>query len=94
MPRDPEQADTSARRPGDVELVSDATGARLRLSGDWTLAHHAALEARLAALGAQGEAGLPVDVGALGALDTAGARMLHRLLGPARVAALLADDGA
>ena len=93
MPRDPEQTDTSVARPGDVELVSDAAGARLRLSGDWTLAHHAALEARLATLGAQVAADLPVDVGALGALDTAGARLLHRLLGPARVAALLADHG-
>ncbi len=94
MSSQPDPAATSARAPGDVELVSAAGGALLRVSGDWTLAHHAALAARIDTLRAQGAAQAPVDVGALAALDTAGARLLHALLGPARIAALLADESA
>ena len=82
--------------PGEVELVAAADGARLRVSGEWTLAHHAALAERVRALSARmGAAQLAqVDVGGIAALDTAGAQLLHGLLGAERVAALVADDDA
>ena len=80
--------------PGEVELVVAADGARLRVSGEWTLAHHAALAERVRALSARmGAVQLAqVDVGGIAALDTAGAQLLHGLLGGERVAALVADD--
>lgn len=82
--------------PGEVELVVAADGARLRVSGEWTLAHHAVLAERVRALSARmGAVQLAqVDVGGIAALDTAGAQLLHGLLGGERVAALVADDDA
>jgi phospholipid/cholesterol/gamma-HCH transport system permease protein len=82
--------------PGEVELVAAADGARLRVSGEWTLAHHAALAERVRALSARmgGVQLAQVDVGGIAALDTAGAQLLHGLLGAERVAALVADDDA
>ncbi len=94
MPRDSEHADSCAPRPGDAELVIADDGALLRVSGDWTLAHHAALRARGAGLHTRLDAATRLDLSQLGALDTAGAGLLHALLGAERVAALLADPGA
>ena len=90
-----------ASGPGEVALVAAEGGARLCVRGEWTLAHHAALVERVRALSAQAggaQAGAAqaatVDVDGLAALDTAGARLLHALLGPERIAALLADETA
>ncbi|HAF56368.1 MAG TPA: ABC transporter permease [Thauera sp.] len=81
-------------RAGDLEVAAAEGGALLRVRGDWTLEHHAVLSDRVARLRGQAERAPRVDVSGLSALDTAGARLLHALLGPARVAALLADEGA
>ena len=98
MPRSPEPADRSmpASGPGEIELVATEGGARLCVRGEWTLAHHATLAERVRALSAQAGAGeaAAVDVDGLAALDTAGARLLHALLGAERIAALLADETA
>jgi phospholipid/cholesterol/gamma-HCH transport system permease protein len=98
MPPDLEHADRSvpAPGPGEVELIATEGGARVSIRGEWTLAHHAALAARVRSLSAQLRATqvAAVDVGGLAALDTAGARLLHALLGAERVAVLLADDTA
>ena len=90
-----------ASGPGEIEFVATEGGARLCVRGEWTLAHHAALVERVRALSAQAggaQAGAAqaatVDVDGLAALDTAGARLLHALLGPERIAALLADETA
>ena len=85
-----------ASGPGEVALVAAEGGARLCVRGEWTLAHHATLAERVRALSAQAGAGeaATVDVDGLAALDTAGARLLHALLGPERIAALLADETA
>ncbi len=98
MPRNPEHAVRAvlASCPGEVELVATEGGARLSVRGEWTLAHHAVLADRVRALSAEAGAArvARVDVDGLVALDTAGARLLHALLGAERVAALLADDTA
>lgn len=85
-----------ASGPGEIEFVATEGGARLCVRGEWTLAHHATLAERVRALSAQAGAGeaATVDVHGLAALDTAGARLLHALLGPERIAALLADETA
>ena len=85
-----------ASGPGEIEFVATEGGARLCVRGEWTLAHHATLAERVRALSAQAGAGeaATVDVDGLAALDTAGARLLHALLGAERIAALLADDTA
>ena len=85
-----------ASGPGEIEFVATEGGARLCVRGEWTLAHHGTLAERVRALSAQAGAGeaATVDVDGLAALDTAGARLLHALLGPERIAALLADETA
>lgn len=65
-----------------VLLHIDATS--LRISGEWTLHHYAQLEQQLAALTLPVKATQTVDLSQLQALDTAGASLLVRLLGPAR----------
>jgi phospholipid/cholesterol/gamma-HCH transport system permease protein len=81
----------TANRAGSAELVNAEGGAVLHLAGNWTLAHYRALNARVAALRGRADAATRVDVNALGALDTAGAQLLHALLGEERLAALLAE---
>ena len=65
--------------------------AALRIGGDWTLAHYAALEGQVRAARGGLRADVPVDLGALGALDTAGAGLLVELLGGRRLAQLAAE---
>jgi phospholipid/cholesterol/gamma-HCH transport system permease protein len=91
---DPAPSHARESRAGDLEVAAEAGGALLRVRGDWTLEHHAALSARVARVRGQAEAAQGVDVSGLSALDTAGARLLHALLGRERVAALLADEAA
>ena len=80
--------------PGGAELLATERGAVLKVSGTWTLAHHAALSAQVKAFDGRLDGSTRVELDALDALDTAGARLLHALLGAERVAALLADDSA
>ncbi|HRP23442.1 MAG TPA: ABC transporter permease [Thauera sp.] len=82
--------------PGRAELTPDAAGggALLSLTGDWTLAHYKALNARAAALRARIGPEVRIDPSALGAIDTAGAKLLHSLLGAQRLAELAADASA
>ncbi|OEC36778.1 phospholipid/cholesterol/gamma-HCH transport system permease protein [Pseudomonas cuatrocienegasensis] len=67
------------------------TEARLRIGGDWTLAHYAQLLPQVDALRSQLDAEVRVDLSDLGALDTAGAALLVELLGAGRLAELAAD---
>jgi phospholipid/cholesterol/gamma-HCH transport system permease protein len=70
-------------------LQIDSTGARI--AGAWTLAHYAALEQQLARRSLPLAAEQPVDLSQLSALDTAGAALLVRLLGAARIQQLLSS---
>jgi len=57
----------------------------LQLQGDWTLAHYARLEPLVLQIAPRLEAGTAIEAAALGAVDTAGARLLLQLLGEARL---------
>lgn len=71
---------------GTAELESDDGGPpALRLRGDWTLPHYRVLADHVAQLQPQVDAGMHVDLAALGAIDTAGAGLLARLLGAERL---------
>ena len=63
----------------------------LRIIGDWTLPHYAALAQQVADASPDGVQNATLDLSALGALDTAGAQLLHELLGPQGVETALAD---
>ena len=65
--------------------------ARLRIGGDWTLAHYADLLPHVDAARAHLDAQVTADLSDLGALDTAGAALLVELLGAERLAQLAAD---
>lgn len=71
---------SSERTPGTITKVQD----RLSISGDWTLAHYADLLRLVERHGQAADGGFrEVDLRDLGALDTAGARLIARLLGSA-----------
>jgi len=74
------------RPAGKLHLEQTGDGLCLRPSGDWTLAHYLPLKK---AIDAQGPT-VPATVGfaELGALDTAGAALLARLLGAERLRSL------
>jgi phospholipid/cholesterol/gamma-HCH transport system permease protein len=63
----------------------------LRIGGDWTLAHYTVLEAQVQALRDRLPDAAAVELGGLGALDTAGAALLVELLGSQRLAELAAS---
>jgi phospholipid/cholesterol/gamma-HCH transport system permease protein len=71
-------------------LQFDRAGAvpNLRISGAWTLHNYARLEQQLAVLTLPIAASQAIDVQQLTALDTAGAALLVKLLGPARISQL------
>jgi phospholipid/cholesterol/gamma-HCH transport system permease protein len=71
---------TSESRPGRIEQQSDG----MRISGDWTLLHYTALKHAVAGEGTV-PASTPVNLEALGVLDTAGAALLVELLGSERL---------
>jgi phospholipid/cholesterol/gamma-HCH transport system permease protein len=77
---------------GSAQLDATITPPRLRVAGDWTLAHYATLEKVVAAIKAQLSDSTTVDMSSLGALDTAGASLLANLLGHARLSDLATDD--
>jgi phospholipid/cholesterol/gamma-HCH transport system permease protein len=64
---------------------------QVRITGTWTLPHYAALEQHLAQLALPLSSAQPVDFSQLSALDTAGAALLVKLLGAARVQQLLSQ---
>lgn len=66
----------------------------LHLAGDWTLTRLAALEAALATASLPPDSEVAVDMHAVGALDTAGAALIARLLGAPRLTAWLATQPA
>ena len=73
--------------PGQLELSSGADGPEARIRGDWTLPHYQALLQQVRAAEPAAQPGT-VDLSGLAALDTAGAALLARLLGPERTQAL------
>ena len=77
---------------GSAQLDATTMPPRLRVAGDWTLAHYAVLERTVTALKAPLDAGTAIDLSGLGALDTAGASLLASLLGAARLGDLAQDD--
>ena len=77
---------------GSAQLDATATPPLLRVAGDWTLAHYAALERAVDGLKSRLHQTTPIDLSALGALDTAGAALLAGLLGPERLGALATQD--
>ncbi|ABM62603.1 ABC transporter permease [Halorhodospira halophila] len=72
--------------PGHLECRAGAAAPEVRIRGDWTLAHYRTLLRQVEQTRLGGEP--RVDLSALGRLDTAGATLLARLLGAARVEAL------
>ena len=64
---------TSSSISGNAQLDTSISPARLRVTGDWTLAHYAALKTLSERLHGQYDANTPIDLNSLGALDTAGA---------------------
>ena len=83
---------TSIPSPASAILDTQQSPARLRLSGDWTLANYASLKQSTAALSGQYDSNTPVDLDQLGKLDTAGASLLVELLGPERLAQLESES--
>ena len=77
---------------GSAQLDASTSPPRLRVAGDWTLAHYAALERTVNALKPRLDRDTPIDLGSLGTLDTAGAALLAGLLGAARLGDLATDD--
>ena len=77
---------------GSAQLDATATPPRLRVTGDWTLAHYATLEQVVGALKNRLDKNTPIDLSALGTLDTAGAALLAGLLGATRLGDLATDD--
>ena len=76
---------TSSPTPGSAHLDTAFSPARLRVSGDWTLAHYTALKHLSEKLRGQYDANTSIDLNGLGALDTAGASLLVELLGSERL---------
>ena len=76
---------TSSSMTGSAQLDTSNTPARLRISGDWTLAHYTELKHLSATLRGQYDTDTPIDLNGLGALDTAGASLLVELLGSERL---------
>ncbi|APC16658.1 ABC transporter permease [Pseudomonas frederiksbergensis] len=76
---------TSNMMAGSAQLDTSNTPARLRVTGDWTLAHYADLKRLSDSLKGQYDDQTPIDLNGLGALDTAGASLLVELLGAERL---------
>lgn len=81
-------------QPGQAMLASQVGAATLRLAGDWTLAQHARLSRQVQSLRGQLPPDCLIDCSGLGALDTAGASLMHDLLGRERLLALASDASA
>ncbi|WP_036139989.1 MlaE family ABC transporter permease [Luteibacter sp. 9135] len=82
----------SASHPGSATLTRDASGQRLMLAGDWTLAHYTDLQRRASELAGAIDGDTVIDTHRLGAMDTSGAFVVAELLGSARTRQLAQDD--
>ncbi|MEN9904273.1 MAG: hypothetical protein RLZZ555_838 [Pseudomonadota bacterium] len=80
-------------QPGQALLASSSGESCLHLIGDWTLAQHASLKQLVQSLRGRVPPACPVDASALAALDTAGASLLHELIGRERLLELASDAG-
>ncbi|MFJ3049005.1 MlaE family lipid ABC transporter permease subunit [Pseudomonas nitroreducens] len=78
---------TTTAQPGQLQLDTSATPSLMHISGDWTLAHFATLQAQVAAQ-RSAESPAELDFAGLGALDTAGAALLAEIIGGARMSQL------
>ncbi|NYE22428.1 ABC transporter permease [Pigmentiphaga litoralis] len=80
----PAVATHDAPSANDTFLTVDTSASppRLRLSGDWTLAHYQVLLRLARKHSFAGQAAPHVDLSGIGALDTAGASAIVELLGP------------
>jgi phospholipid/cholesterol/gamma-HCH transport system permease protein len=76
---------TSSSISGNAQLDTSISPVRLRVTGDWTLAHYAELKQLSEKLHGQYDANTEIDLNSLGALDTAGASLLVELLGSERL---------
>ncbi|WP_268798626.1 ABC transporter permease [Pseudomonas huanghezhanensis] len=70
---------------GSAVLNTSTNPTQLRIAGDWTLAHYPSLRRQTEALRDGFSDSTRVDLGQLGALDTAGASLLVELLGVERL---------
>ncbi|NWB90151.1 ABC transporter permease [Pseudomonas agarici] len=73
---------------GNAQLDTSSAPRRLRISGDWTLAHYTTLKKHTGGLMGKYDATTAVDLDQLGALDTVGASLLVELLGAERLGQL------
>ena len=73
---------------GTAQLDTSSNPARLRLSGDWTLAHYTDLKQQTAQLAGQYDAQTAIDLDDVSSIDTAGASLMVELLGAERVSQL------
>ena len=73
---------------GTAQLDTSSKPARLRLSGDWTLAHYTHLKQQTEQLAGQYDAQTSIDLDEVSNIDTAGASLLVELLGAERVSQL------
>ena len=73
---------------GTAQLDTSSNPARLRLSGDWTLAHYTDLKQQTEQLAGQYDAQTSIDLDEVSSIDTAGASLLVELLGAERVSQL------
>lgn len=73
---------------GNAQLDTSSNPARLRISGDWTLAHYTLLKQQTEQLVGHYDAQTEVDLDEVSSIDTAGASLLVELLGAERVGQL------
>ena len=73
---------------GNAQLDTSSNPARLRISGDWTLAHYTRLKQQTEQLAGQYDAQTAIDLDEVSSIDTAGASLLVDLLGAERVSQL------
>ena len=73
---------------GTAQLDTSSNPARLRLSGDWTLAHYTDLKQQTEQLAGQYDAQTAIDLDDVSSIDTAGASLMVELLGAERVSQL------
>ncbi|TBR40344.1 MULTISPECIES: MlaE family ABC transporter permease [Dyella] len=75
----------SSKATGSAQFDAHAQPPSLCIAGDWTLTHYAALEQVVAGLSGKLGESVTVNLDPLGELDTAGASLLVRLIGPERI---------
>ncbi|MES2870224.1 MAG: MlaE family lipid ABC transporter permease subunit [Pseudomonadota bacterium] len=73
---------------GNAQLDTASNPPRLRISGDWTLAHYTRLKQQTEQLRDHYDANTAIDLDEVSRLDTAGASLLVELLGAERVSQL------